>query len=114
MNAVRSRAWGDNSHNYATVTLDDVQLERRLELAWEGVSREDDIRFKCYDKDMWEMFRAGVSNDLDNNGMPKSVTPNALPWARKSDKYLELFPIPFSAWQTNPNLVQNPGYPAFN
>ena len=114
VNAVRSRAWGDNSHNYATVTLDDVQLERRLELAWEGVSREDDIRFKCYDKDMWEMFRAGVSNDLDNNGMPKSVTPNAFPWARKSDKYLELFPIPFSAWQTNPNLVQNPGYPAFN
>ena len=113
VNAVRSRAWGDDSHNYSSVTLDDIQLERRLELAWEGVSREDDIRFGCYDKDMWEMFRAGVSNELDNNGMPKTVTPNAFPWARKSDKYLELFPIPFSAWQTNPNLVQNPGYPAF-
>ena len=92
----------------------DVQLERRLELAWEGVSREDDIRFGCYDKDMWEMFRAGVSAELDNNGMPKTVTPNAYTWSRKSDKYLELFPIPFSAWQTNPKIEQNPGYPAFN
>ena len=114
VNDVRSRAWGDDSHNYSTVTLADVQLERRLELAWEGVSREDDIRFGCYDKDMWSMFRAGVGNELDNNGMPKTVTPNANPWNRPSDEYLKLFPIPFSAWQTNPNLVQNPGYPAFN
>ena len=114
VNDVRSRAWGDDSHNYSTVTLADVQLERRLELAWEGVSREDDIRFGCYDKDMWSMFRAGVGNELDNNGMPKTVTPNANPWNRPSDEHLKLFPIPFSAWQTNPNLVQNPGYPAFN
>ena len=114
VNAVRSRAWGDASHNYATVTLDDIQLERRLELAWEGVSREDDIRFGCYTKDMWSMFRAGVSTDTDNDGMPKTVTPNTFPWNRPADKYLELFPIPFTAWQTNPNLKQNDGYPAFN
>jgi hypothetical protein len=114
VNAVRSRAWGDASHNYATVTLDDIQLERRLELAWEGVSREDDIRFGCYDKDMWKMLRAGVSAETDDWGEPKTVTPNANPWNRKSDKYLELFPIPLTAWQTNPNLTQNPGYPAFN
>ena len=114
VNKVRARAWGDSSHNYSTVTLADVQLERRLELAWEGVSREDDIRFGCYDKDMWSMFRAGVGNELDNNGMPKTVTPNANPWNRPSDEHLKLFPIPLTAWQTNPNLVQNPGYPAFN
>lgn len=113
VNAVRSRAWGDDSHNYSTVTLDDVQLERRLELAWEGVSREDDIRFGCYTKDMWSMFRAGVSTDTDDDGMPKTVTPNTFPWNRPADKYLELFPIPFTAWQTNPNLKQNDGYPAF-
>ena len=114
VNAVRQRAWGNASHNYATVTLDDIQLERRLELAWEGVSREDDIRFGCYDKDMWKMFRAGVSQEVDEWGQPKTVTPNANPWNRKSDEYLKLFPIPLTAWQTNPNLVQNPGYPAFN
>ena len=113
VNAVRQRAWGDASHNYATVTLDDIQLERRLELAWEGVSREDDIRFGCYDKDMWSMLRATVSQDVDEWGMPKSYTINLGAWSRKSDKYLELFPIPLTAWQTNPNLVQNPGYPAF-
>ena len=114
MNAVRSRAWGDNSHNYSTVTLADVQLERRLELAWEGVSREDDIRFECYDKDMWSMLRATVSQDVDAAGMPKTYTINPSAWNRPSDKYLELFPIPLTAWQTNPKLVQNPGYPAFN
>lgn len=114
VNAVRSRAWGDASHNYATVTLDDIQLERRLELAWEGVSREDDIRFGCYTTDKWEMFRAGVSTDVDDYGMPKTITANAFPWNRPTDKYLELFPIPFTAWQTNPNLKQNDGYPAFN
>ncbi len=113
VNKVRSRAWGDSSHNYSTVTLADVQLERRLELAWEGVSREDDIRFGCYDKDMWKMFRAKVSQDVDEWGMPKTVTPNANPWNRPKDEYLKLFPIPLTAWQTNPNLVQNPGYPAF-
>ena len=114
VNKVRSRAWGDSSHNYSTVTLDDIQLERRLELAWEGVSREDDIRFGCYDKDMWSMFRAGVSAEVDEWGQPKTVTPNANAWSRPSDEYLKLFPIPLTAWQTNPNLVQNPGYPAFN
>ena len=114
VNVVRQRAWGDASHNYATVTLDDVQLERRLELAWEGVSREDDIRFGCYDKDMWSMLRATVSQEVDEWGIPKTYTINPSAWNRKSDEYLKLFPIPLTAWQTNPNLVQNPGYPAFN
>ena len=113
VNAVRSRAWGDTSHNYSAVTLADVQLERRLELAWEGVSREDDIRFECYDKDMWSMLRATVSQDVDAAGMPKTYSINPSAWNRPSDKYLELFPIPLTAWQTNPKLVQNPGYPAF-
>lgn len=117
VNAVRQRAWGDASHNYSKVTLDDIQLERRLEMAWEGVSREDDIRFGCYDKDMWSMFRAEVNGAVDeygipNNqwGIPTSITPNAYPWNRPSDKYLELFPIPASALEANPKLKQNPGY----
>ena len=114
VNAVRERAWGNSSHNYTTVTLADVQLERRLELAWEGVSREDDIRFGCYTKDMWKMLRANVSAEVDEWGEPKSYTINPSAWNRPTDKYLELFPIPLTAWQTNPKLTQNPGYPAFN
>ena len=117
VNAVRQRAWGDASHNYSKVTLDDIQLERRLEMAWEGVSREDDIRFGCYDKDMWSMFRADTSSAFDEAGflrnqwgIPTSISPNAYPWNRPSDKYLELFPIPATALEANPKLKQNPGY----
>ena len=113
VNQVRDRAYP--GHSYGSVTLADVQLERRLELAWENSSRQDDIRFGCYDKDMWSMFRANVSHEVDSTtGFPKSIDGNKYNWNRPSDKYLELFPIPLSAWQTNPNLVQNPGYPAFN
>lgn len=92
VNEVRSRAFGDTDHNYATVTLADVQLERRLEFAWELHSRQDDIRFGCYDTGMWS-----------SSNCP-----------RKTGDHLKLFPVSFTAWQTNPNLVQNPGYPAFN
>ena len=59
------------------------------------------------------MFRAGVSAEVDEWGIPKTYTINAGAWNRKSDEYLKLFPIPLTAWQTNPNLTQNPGYPAF-
>ena len=53
VNQVRERAFGDSNHNYATVTLDDILLERRLELSWEMHNRQDDIRFGVYDKGMW-------------------------------------------------------------
>ncbi|HIX87047.1 MAG TPA: RagB/SusD family nutrient uptake outer membrane protein [Candidatus Parabacteroides intestinigallinarum] len=91
VNDVRTRAYGNSDHNYATVTLEDVQLERRLEFAWELTSRQDDIRFGCYTKGMWS------SSNCE----------------RKADKYLELFPVSQDAWQSNPNLTQNPGYAAF-
>ena len=113
VNQVRDRAYP--GHSYTSVTLDEVQLERRLELAWEITSRQDDIRFGCYDKDMWSMFRANVSHEVDpTTGFPKSINGNKYNWNRPKDEYLKLFPIPLTAWQTNPNLVQNPGYPAFN
>ena len=92
VNAIRERAWGDSSHNYATVTLADVQLERRLEFAWELKSRQDDIRFGCFETGMWSSSNC----------------------SRKTGEHLKLYPVSFTAWQTNPNLTQNPGYPAFN
>ena len=48
VNTIRERGYGNSDHNYATVTLKEVQLERRLELAWEVYSRQDDIRFGCF------------------------------------------------------------------
>ena len=91
VNQVRERAFGDSNHNYATVTLDDILLERRLELSWEMHNRQDDIRFGAYDKGMW-----AASNCV-----------------RKTDAYLKLFPISQDAYQSNDKLTQNPGYPAF-
>lgn len=91
VNAIRERAYGNSDHNYSTVTLAEVQLERRLELAWECYSRQDDIRFGCFEQGMW----------------PQSNC------ARATGEHLKLYPISQDAWQTNPNLTQNPGYPAF-
>ena len=92
VNQVRERAYGDASHNKASVTLNDVLLERRFELAWEMHNRQDDIRFGVYEQGMWS----------DSN------------CARKTDSYLRLFPVSQDAYQSNDKLTQNPGYPAFN
>lgn len=91
VNAIRERAYGNSEKNYDTVTLETVALERKFELAWEGMSRQDDIRFGTFDKSYW-----AASN------CPVSVS-----------EHLKLFPISQDAWQTNPELEQNPGYPAF-
>lgn len=88
VNTIRERGFGDSSHNYTAVTLDNVYKERRLELAWENSNRQDMIRFGTF---------------LE----PGFLRPT------KSDPHLLLFPIPEEAWETNNNLVQNPGYPAF-
>ena len=92
VNAIRERAYGNADHNYSTVSLKEVQLERRLEFAWESMSRQDDIRFGCYTTGMW----------------PESNC------ERLTNEYLELLPISQDAWQVNPNLTQNPGYAAFS
>ena len=91
VNDVRERAWGSSANNYATVSLDDILLERRVELAWEGWSRQDDIRFGEFETGMW------AASNCD----------------RATGAHLKLYPISQDAWQVNPNLVQNPGYPKF-
>ena len=91
VNDVRTRAYGNSDHNYATVTLEDVQLERRLDLAWECSSRQDDIRFGCFEQGMWPASNC----------------------ERLTGEYLKLMPVSQDAWQVNPSLTQNPGYAAF-
>ncbi|MBO5250597.1 MAG: RagB/SusD family nutrient uptake outer membrane protein [Bacteroidaceae bacterium] len=88
VNAIRERAYGDSDHNHASVDLEKIYKERRFELAWELHSRQDMIRF-------------GKFNE------PGYLLPETTP------DYRKLFPIPYAAWQSNENLVQNPGYPAF-
>jgi hypothetical protein len=67
-------------------SLDEAALldERGRELYWEGYRRTDQIRFGTF-TDTWE---------------EKTVT----------EPFRVLFPIPQQAIDSNPNLVQNPGY----
>lgn len=88
VNAIRERAFGDSDHNLASVTLDDVYNERRFELAFEGIARQDMIRFGTFLR-------------------PAYMKP------QQTEEYRKIFPIPYKAWQKNNKLVQNPGYPAF-
>ncbi|MCJ7449488.1 MAG: RagB/SusD family nutrient uptake outer membrane protein [Bacteroidales bacterium] len=86
VNELRKRVFTDPAKLKTSVTLDDIRLERRWELAWEGFGRQDLIRFGKF---------------LDP--IP-GWRPNALPSFRL------LFPIPQAAKDANPLLTQNPGY----
>jgi len=44
INKVRERAFGDTTHNYSTLTIDDIFKERKLELACEGIRYWDILR----------------------------------------------------------------------
>ena len=88
INIIRARGFGDTNHNYTSVTLKNVEMERKFEMAWEMCSRQDNIRFGTF---------------LDARFLKV-----------KSEEYRKLFCVPQDAWQTNNKLVQNPGYPAFN
>ena len=82
-NQIRNRA-GVTPYTTGDLTLDEILAERGRELAWEGGRRRDLIRFGEWTKAWWEKPETG--------------------------DYAELFPIPDTPLQTNPNLSQNPGY----
>ena len=67
-------------------SLDEAAMldERGRELYWEGIRRVDQIRFGTF-TDTWA---------------EKTVT----------DPFRIVYPIPQQALDSNPNLVQNPGY----
>lgn len=89
VNVIRSRGFGDDSHNYTSVGLDEIALERKLEFAWEQMSRQDMIRFGTFQN-------------------ARFLKPDT-----KGKDHLNLYLIPLRAWQANEKLVQNPGYPPF-
>jgi hypothetical protein len=92
VNSIRTRAYaGDASHNWTMtdLTLPHILDERARELAWENVRRQDCIRFGTF-------ANARIPN--------KTVD---------ADNHWQIFPIPQAQHDANPNLKQNPGYPAF-
>ena len=82
VNQVRQRAGLDALG--ASPSLQDVYTERSLELNWEGHRRQDMIRFGTF------------------------LLPNEFRGA--SPEFRKLFPIPTSALNANPGLIQNEGY----
>jgi hypothetical protein len=95
INQLRKRAYGNDSGNItdAQLTLDFILDERARELYWEGHRRTDLIRFNKF---------TGDSYVWPWKGNVKEGT--------KTDSYRDLFPIPSSDLNANPNLKQNSGY----
>ncbi len=86
VNTIRERGFGNSSHNYSSVALDDIALERKLEFAWELMNRQDLIRF-------------GTFQDA------RYLKPSTA-----GQDYKNIFPIPQTALDANSKLTQNPGY----
>jgi len=83
-NEVRKRT-GLPDYVAADLTLDEIYAERGREFVWEGLRRQDMIRF-----DKWTAARDFKAAEADN--------------------HTELFPIPARAMTNNDKLVQNTGY----
>lgn len=95
VNQVRSRVGATPRQQ---VTLDDILEERMLELAWEGVRRQDLIRFGTFAKDTEDRY-VGVKH-----------TAIALDYKPDNTGYTTVFSIYDDILKVNPNLKQNPGY----
>jgi hypothetical protein len=95
INMLRERAYGNQNGNIteAQLTLDLILDERGRELYWEAQRRTDLIRFG--------KFTGGAYLWPWKGGAPDGIA---------TDEKYNLFPLPSSDVNANPNLVQNPGY----
>jgi len=93
-NNLRDRA-SDTTVSYeaTSIALQDILDERARELSWECFRRTDLIRYGLFTSSsyLWP-WKGGVSS---GTGV---------------DTHYNLFPLPASDLNVNPNLVQNPGY----
>jgi starch-binding outer membrane protein, SusD/RagB family len=93
-NMLRDRASGNNvSYEATSITPQDILNERARELSWECFRRTDLIRFGQFTSSsyLWP-WKGGVAS---GSGV---------------DAHFNLFPLPASDLNVNPNLTQNPGY----
>lgn len=93
INMIRERAYGDNSGNFASVTLIDILNERGREFYYEAQRRTDLVRF-------------GQFTDGNYHWQWKGNTFEGVATA----SYRNLFPIPGDEIAANPNIKQNQGY----
>ncbi len=90
VNSVRQRDFDDPAshlYNTTTLTLDALLKERSWELYFECVRRNDLVRFGKFVRGKWDF--------VDRSG---------------EENYRNVYPIPQGQINSNPNLVQNPGY----
>jgi hypothetical protein len=99
VNLIRRRAYGNTSADITAgqLTLDFILDERARELFWEAHRRTDLVRFGRF---------TGGSYVWAFKGSRTAPAGTATPETRN------LYPIPASDLAVNPNLKQNPGYPA--
>ena len=96
VNLIRKRS---NAIPRTAVALADVLRERQLELAFEG--------FRLYDlKRTGQNVREFQPAIPGTGGAPDTPAVPAL----SANDPIEILPIPYQEINTNPNLVQNPGY----
>lgn len=95
INTVRNRV---GASARTSLNLGDILDERMLELPWEGVRRQDQIRFCTFTQPTVDRY-VGVAHNatagdynVDNKG------------------YTCVYPIPYKVLNLNKNLKQNPGY----
>jgi hypothetical protein len=95
INAIRTRAYGSTSHDITAgqLTLPFLLQEKGREMAYEGVRRDDLIRYEVVG---------------DGPYFTKARTVGNKP--ADADQHLMVFPIPAKQIVANSNLVQNPGY----
>ena len=90
VNQVRGRAFSAEDFvplTSATLTMDQLLLERSFELYFEGTRRQDLIRWGQFVRGTWEFYDRSDEGD-----------------------YRNVYPIPQWQINVNPNLHQNPGY----
>jgi hypothetical protein len=92
-NLLRARAYGNANGNVTSYTLPDILNERQKELYWECFRRTDLIRYGMFTGStyLWP-WKGGVQGGA------------------AVDAHLNLLPLPATELNSNPSLVQNPGY----
>lgn len=95
INVVRARV---SAKARTTLTLNDILNERMLELSWEGVRRQDQIRFCTFTQPTVDRY----------NGVKHNAS--AGDYNNDTQGYTIVYPIPYSVLNLNKNLKQNPGY----
>lgn len=93
VNLLRQRAYSNTSGNVSSINLDFILDERARELSWEATRRTDLIRFGKFTSGsyLWP-FKGGVKD------------------GKQVESFRNLYPIPASDLNANPNLIQNEGY----